>query len=184
MSRRAVRNGDPTTTGGVVIADMSTMSNHGKQVALDGDKATCGNCEGTFLIVGSAQRMTNRGRCVALEGDVVLCPCGQNRLVAGSDSTILYRDDGYSNAASPFAARSAFATTTRHAPASGIHDEQYILRDADSGRPLANVRYRILLSSGNVFTGVTDATGHTQRVASAYAESLKLEIARNIHAES
>ena len=57
MSRRAVRNGDPTTTGGVVIAVTSTMFNHGKQVALDGDKATRGNCEGAFPIVGGAHRM-------------------------------------------------------------------------------------------------------------------------------
>ncbi|RQZ15245.1 PAAR domain-containing protein [Burkholderia sp. Bp9031] len=182
MRRRAVRNGDPTTTGGVVIAVTSTMFNHGKQVALDGDKATCGNCEGAFLIVGGAQRMTHHGRCVALEGDAVLCPCGKNRLIAGSDSTIFYGGGSYRNAASPFAARSAFETT-RHAPASDIHDEQYVLRDADSGRPLANVRYRILLSSGKVFSGVTDATGHTQRVTSAHAESLKFEIARNRNAK-
>ncbi|NTY35977.1 PAAR domain-containing protein [Burkholderia diffusa] len=183
MSRRAVRNGDPTTTGGVVIAVTSTMFNHGKQVALDGDKATCGNCEGAFLIVGSAQRMIHHGRCVALEGDAVLCPCGQNRLIAGSDSTIFYGGDGGRNAANPFGARSVFAPP-RHAPVSSIHDEQYVLRDADSGRPLANVRYRIRLSSGKVFTGKTDATGHTQRVISAHAESLKFEIARNRNAES
>lgn len=183
MSRRAVRNGDTTTTGGIVIAVTSTMSNHGKQVALDGDKATCGNCEGTFRIAGSAQRMIHRGRCVALEGDAVLCPCGQNRLVAGSDSSIFYGGKGGHNAANPFVTRSAYAPT-RHAPGSDIHDEQYVLRDAESGRPLASVRYRIRLSSGKIFTGVTDETGHTQRVTSAYAESLKFEIARSGNAAS
>ncbi|MCW5118012.1 PAAR domain-containing protein [Burkholderia cenocepacia] len=183
MRRRAVRNGDPTTTGGVVIAVTSTMFNHGKQVAVDGDKATCGNCDGAFPIVGGAQRMTHRGRCVALEGDAVLCPCGQNRLIAGSGSTIFYGGSGSGNAANPFAAGSALATT-RDAPAPGVHDEQYVLRDSDSGQPLANVRYRILLSSGKVFTGATDATGHTLRVTSTYAESLKFEIARNTNAES
>ncbi|WP_260433668.1 PAAR domain-containing protein [Burkholderia sp. Bp8998] len=50
------------------------MFNHGKQVAVDGDKATCGNCEGAFPIVGGALRMMHHGRCVALEGDAVLCP--------------------------------------------------------------------------------------------------------------
>ncbi|WP_330996091.1 PAAR domain-containing protein [Burkholderia diffusa] len=61
MSRRAVRHGDPTTTGGIVIAVTSTMFNHGKRVAVDGDKATCGNCEGTFPIVGGAHRMIHHG---------------------------------------------------------------------------------------------------------------------------
>lgn len=49
MSRRAVRNGNPTTTSGMIIAVLSTMFNHCKRVHLDGGKATCGNCEATFL---------------------------------------------------------------------------------------------------------------------------------------
>ncbi|OMG74307.1 PAAR domain-containing protein [Burkholderia ubonensis] len=174
MSRRAVRIGDPTTTGGIVISGSSNMFSNSKTIAVDGDKATCGNCEGMFPIVGSAVRVISHGRCMALEGDAVLCPCGHNLLIAGSDCTFFYDDgDGGHNAANSFTALSTFA------PASDIHDEQYVLRDADSGRPLANVRYRIRLSSGKIFTGVTDATGHTQRVKSAYAESLKFEIARS-----
>jgi len=179
MSRRAIRNGDATTTGGIVISGSSNMFSNSKSIAVNGDKATCGNCEGMFPIAGSAVGMISNGRCMALEGDAVLCPCGQNLLVAGSDCTFFYDDsDGGHNTAYSFTALSAFAPT-RYAPASGIHDEQYVLREADSGRPLANVRYRIRLSSGKIFAGVTDATGHTQRVTSAYAESLKFEIARS-----
>ncbi|PAJ79407.1 PAAR domain-containing protein [Burkholderia ubonensis] len=179
MSRRAVRIGDPTTTGGIVISGSSNMFSNSKTIAVDGDEATCGNCDGAFPIVGSAVRVISHGRCMALEGDAVLCPCGQNLLIAGSDCTFFYDDgDGGHNAANSFTALSAFVPV-RRAPESGIHDEQYVLREVDSGRPLANVRYRIRLSSGKIFTGVTDATGHTQRVKSAYAESLKFEIARS-----
>lgn len=188
MSRRAVRIGDPTTTGGIVISGSSDMFSNDKTIAVDGDKATCGNCEGMFPIVGSAIRVVSHGRCMALEGDAVLCPCGQNLLMSGGDCTFFYEDDddcgdgGY-YAASSTTALSSFAPT-RYGSASGIHDEQYVLREADSGRPLANVRYRIRLSSGKIFSGVTDATGHTQRVTSASAESIKFEIARNRHVES
>ncbi|CAI8698504.1 PAAR domain-containing protein [Burkholderia pyrrocinia] len=176
MSRRAVRNGDPTTTGGVVIAVTSTMFNHGKQVAQDGDKATCGNCEGTFPIVGGAQRMIHHGRRVALEGDAVLCPCGQNRLIAGSDSTIFYGGDGGHNAANPFAARSTYAPT-RHAPGSGIHDDQFVIRDVRTKQPLSNVRYWIKDRSGTVLaSGVSDRHGCTARVQTEYAQTLKLVI--------
>ncbi|AOJ35713.1 PAAR domain-containing protein [Burkholderia metallica] len=171
MSRRAVRNGDPTTTGGVVIAVTSTMFNHGKQVAIDGDKATCGNCDGAFLIVGSAQRMIHHGRCVALEGDAVLCPCGQNRLIAGSDSTIFYGGDGGRKAANPFGARSAFA------PASGIHDDQFVIRDVRTKQPLSNVRYWIKDRSGNMLaSGMSDRHGCTARVQTEDAQTLKLVI--------
>ncbi|MFP3663349.1 PAAR domain-containing protein, partial [Burkholderia sp. SIMBA_043] len=58
MRRTAVRDGDPTTTGGFVIAVTSTMFDNGKHVAIDGDEATCGDCKGTFKIFGSAQRMS------------------------------------------------------------------------------------------------------------------------------
>ncbi|WP_175873958.1 PAAR domain-containing protein [Burkholderia sp. BCC0397] len=174
MSRRAVRNGDPTTTGGVVIAVTSTMFNHGKQVAVDGDKATCGNCEGAFPIVGGAQRMIHHGRCVALEGDAVLCPCGRNRLIAGSDSTIFYGGSGSGNAANPFAAGSAFAfASTRHS----IHDDQFVIRDVRTKQRLSNVHYWIKDRSGNVLaTGVSDRHGCTARVQTEDAQILTLVI--------
>ncbi|WP_081896789.1 MULTISPECIES: PAAR domain-containing protein [Burkholderia] len=184
MSRRAVRIGDPTTTGGVVVSGSSNMFSNSKTIAVDGDQATCGNCAGTFPIVGSAVRLISRGRCLALEGDAVLCPCGQNLLIAGSDCTFFYSDgnSGRGNAHST-TTRSAFAPA-RHVIASDTHDEQYVLREAESGRPLAYVPYRIRLSSGKIFTGVTDAAGHTQRVTTVYAESLKFEIARSGNAAS
>lgn len=176
MSRRAVRNGDPTTTGGVVIAVTSTMFNHGKQVALDGDKATCGNCEGAFPIVGGAHRMIHHGRCVALEGDAILCPCGKNRLIAGSDSTIFYGGDSDRDTAKPFAARSAYAPT-RLAPGSRIHDDQFVIRDVRTKQLLSNVRYWIKDRSGNVLaSGVSDRHGCTARVQTEGAQTLKLVI--------
>lgn len=172
MSRRAVRNGDPTTTGGIVIAGASNMFSNNKHVALDGDKATCGNCDGVFPIAGSAVRMICHGRCIALEGDAVLCPCGKNLLIAGSDSTIFYGDDGGHNAANPFAARSEFAPA-RHAPAPGIYDEQFVLAD-DADRPLANFRYRVVTDTGQTFSGTTDSAGRTRRFATNTAASLKI----------
>ncbi|WP_081068564.1 PAAR domain-containing protein [Burkholderia cepacia] len=85
MSRRAIRNGDATTTGGIVIAGTASIFVDDKHIALDGDKATCGNCEGRFPIAGSAVSVVGDGRAVAVEGDAVLCPCGQNFLVASND---------------------------------------------------------------------------------------------------
>ncbi|MBN3816314.1 hypothetical protein G3N57_06640 [Paraburkholderia sp. Se-20369] len=59
---------------------------------------------------------------------------------------------------------------------SSTHDEQFVLHDADSGRPLARVRYRIRTASGQVLGGVTGADGHTQRVTTTSAEQLHLDI--------
>jgi uncharacterized Zn-binding protein involved in type VI secretion len=76
MRKAAVRHGDPTTTGGFVMAFASTIHDNRKKVALSGDEATCGNCKGTYKIFGT--------------GDKVLCPCGKNRVIVGSDPGIFF----------------------------------------------------------------------------------------------
>ncbi|MEK6345932.1 MAG: PAAR domain-containing protein [Burkholderia sp.] len=173
MNRRAVRDGDPTTTGGIVIAVSSTLKNHGKKVALDGDKATCGNCKGTFPIVGSAHRMIDHGRRLALDGDNVLCPCGRNRLIASSGSMIFYGGSGGRNEAVSLHGSPAHSSE-RHTPDQVVHDEQYVLRDAHSGKPLANVRYRVVTDTGQIITSTTDGIGRTRRFITSGAVSLKI----------
>jgi uncharacterized Zn-binding protein involved in type VI secretion len=54
MFKAMVRHGDPTTTGGLVNARSSTMFDDGKRIALHGDEATCGSCEGAFKIFGTS----------------------------------------------------------------------------------------------------------------------------------
>ncbi|MCA8293515.1 PAAR domain-containing protein [Burkholderia sp. AU30198] len=172
MSRRAVRVGDPTTTGGIVISGSSDMTSDNKTIAVNGDWATCRNCEGMFSIAGSAVGVISNGRCMALEGDSVLCPCGHNLLIAGSDCTFFYEDDGGHSAANLSTASSAFARVTQ-ASASGTYDEQFVLAD-DFGRPLANVRYRVVTDSGQILTGMTDSAGRTRRFVTDMATSLKI----------
>nr|WP_269510870.1 PAAR domain-containing protein [Burkholderia sp. IMCC1007] len=83
VRKAAIRHGDPTTTGGVVFAYLSTIYDDGKHVALSGDEATCGNCDGTFKILGTGKGMSEKGRNVVVEGDLVLCPCKTNRVLVG-----------------------------------------------------------------------------------------------------
>jgi uncharacterized Zn-binding protein involved in type VI secretion len=40
------------STGGFVMAFKSGMHDHGKKIAISGDRATCGNCEGGYPIYG------------------------------------------------------------------------------------------------------------------------------------
>ncbi len=118
----------------------------------------------------------------AIRSDTRLTYVTMSSIVLPAPSTIRAPDSTRSTHA-PISVLISFATfALRERP--HLAREQYVLRDAESGRPLANVRYRIRLSSGKIFTGVTDATGHTQRVTSAYVESLKFEIARSGNAAS
>ena len=83
-----VRDGDPTTTGGVVIAKSAAISDDGRMWALDGppDGATCGNCPGIYPIRGTGYSSTEEGRPAVVPGNLVLCPCGKNFVLASPDS--------------------------------------------------------------------------------------------------
>ncbi|RQR64005.1 PAAR domain-containing protein [Burkholderia sp. Bp9125] len=173
MTRRAVRDGDLTTTGGFVIATTSTIFDDHKHVALHGDEATCGNCEGRFTIFGSAERMTWDGRNVVLDGDPVLCPCGKNRVLAGIDCQIFYDDPG-----TEAVGISAGSLRENVRPfVSVVYDAQFVIRDKRTKQPLGNVPYWIKDRSANVLaSGLSDEQGCTVRVSTAGADMLRLEI--------
>ena len=86
MSKASVCHGDPTTTGGKVIATASTMFDGDRRIALDGEMATCGNCPGEHPIQGTGTDMDEDGRASVLDNDPVRCPCGENHVRAGSDA--------------------------------------------------------------------------------------------------
>jgi uncharacterized Zn-binding protein involved in type VI secretion len=85
MRTAAIRHGDPTTTGGVVLGGSSTMFDDGRHIALSGDEATCGVCQGKHRIIGTADRMTEGNRAVVVEGDRLACPCGKNHVMIGAN---------------------------------------------------------------------------------------------------
>ncbi|WP_322014325.1 PAAR domain-containing protein [Paraburkholderia sp. J12] len=147
MSRALVRNGDPTTTGGVVIATTSSRCDGGKPLALDGEEATCGKCKGIFKIFGTCTKVTWQGRASVFDGDLVLCPCGQNRVIAGPDA----RCFAVSGDRLPVAVRT-FSVDPEEVT-SGLSDaynelEHYFeMIDAVAGVPVEGMTYT-LLSNG------------------------------------
>ncbi|WP_322061471.1 PAAR domain-containing protein [Paraburkholderia sp. J63] len=158
-----VRFGDPTTTGGKVHATHNNMRDNGKAIALHGEHATCGNCKGTWPIVGTAYRMRNDGRRVVLHGDKVLCPCGKNRVISLSKSCFYHRFPGEEE-------RVAIAGSPASVAAeSGQYDEQFTLHDA-RGRVLRDTYYTLRLRSGSLVHGVTDQMSRTERYATEGAQ--------------
>jgi uncharacterized Zn-binding protein involved in type VI secretion len=161
--------GDSTTTGGKVLAVKAKISDNGKPLALHGEHATCGTCKGSWPMIGTGDSVFNKGTPVVIDGDHVLCPCGKNRVIAGADARcFIHKNTGASKGATtPDSSRT-------HAPIVQ-HDEQFTLLD-DARRPLANIRYRIVIDGGRVITGVTNTNGETERVASQSASGLKLQL--------
>lgn len=160
-----VRFGDSTTTGGKALAVKGHISDKGKKIALHGEHATCGNCKGSWPMFGTGKGINDHRTQVVIERDRVLCPCGKNRVIAGDDvGCFIHKHPGASN-----------TTTQAESSRAAQYDEQFTLLD-EANRPLANMRYRIVVNDERVITGTTNASGQTERVATQRAANLKLQV--------
>jgi uncharacterized Zn-binding protein involved in type VI secretion len=141
--KAAVRHGDPTTTRGVVFAFSSTIDDDGKKVALSGDEATCGNCEGMFKIFGTGKGMSENGRDVVVEGDLVLCPCRKNRVIVGSNPGIFLEADR--GAGTAIGVQAVAASTSPSASPSPDELEHYFeIVDAMTNTPIEGMTYKLV----------------------------------------
>lgn len=152
MRKAAIRHGDPTTTRGIVFAYSSTIYDDGKHVALSGDEATCGNCDGTFKIFGTGKGMSEKGRNVVVEGDLVLCPCKANRVLVGPSPGIFLtthsnEESSIANAIAPNVARTLSESEDEI-------EHFFEIVDAVSGKPVEGMNYKV---QGNGRTLVDNA---------------------------
>lgn len=164
-----VRYGDHTTTGGRVLATRAKIHDNGKKIALRGEKATCGNCQGSWPMFGTGERMCDDGTPVVLHGDKVLCPCGKNRVIAGDDSRCFYH-----RAPEEISHRDDIGIEAHHA-STEVYDEQFTLLD-DERRPIPDKRYRIVIDGDRIINGTTNARGQTERIATVSATRMELQL--------
>ncbi|WP_277187657.1 PAAR domain-containing protein [Caballeronia sp. BR00000012568055] len=87
-----VADGNPTSTGGVVIARSDSFNEQGKAYARKGNLATCGNCKGGWPIYGTASNWMDGGQPMVKGGDRVLCPCMKNFVLSAGSSNAFYSD--------------------------------------------------------------------------------------------
>jgi len=170
MARAVARNHDVTTTRGVVIALSSTIYDMGKQVALDGDRATCGNCKGTYPIYGTGTGMFDHGRAVAVDGDLVLCPCGKNRVIAGADATIFLEAKRSAVAAQ---AATTGATLAATADIDRGHWIDFSLRDSVNCEGL---RCTAHFDDGSVESGTFDGSNSVRFTRRSDAACIRVEL--------
>ena len=178
----AVVEGDPLDNGGnsrvlegaphSVIADPNGRFR--AQTHL-GQAAWCSVCESAGVIVAGAgiseqlrgyDFTLNAYRAVG--GDTVICKCTHRpRIISVYARNRTYIDMGHASyRATP--ERNLLETTTRY-------DEQFTIRD-QAGHPIAAVHYRVHIGSNIVATGVTDATGRTERITTDGSRRLRLEV--------
>jgi len=172
-------SGDMTSSGGRVITGSRFTDIDGKPVARVTDKATCPAHKGVYPIVDGDATTIIDGQPVALHGSKLACGC---TVLAVQQSRVFVEQAG-GGARQP--ASTAAATPAAHASAPthrSLFDLAFLVRDQDTGEPLAGANYKVTLASGKVFEGVTDASGMTEPAHSDTAEVATIEV--NYHAQS
>lgn len=167
MSVSYVLHGDHTTTGGIVIATLSTMFNDNRRMAVWGDRATCGTCSGSWPIIATADHMMENGRAAALHGDKVSCSCGKNRVIA-STNNMQYshpRGEARAAAASGVVAAAAMASATM-VPSSPSRPAA-----APANEQNTSTERRCVLRIGVFFDGTNNNAGNTQLFSQCSASS-------------
>jgi hypothetical protein len=165
MRKAAVRHGDPTTTGGIVIAFASGIYDDRKRVALTNDEATCGNCKGTYKIYGTGKGISQKSRNVVVDGDKVLCPCGRNRVLVGRNPGIFLETDG------------GALQQTRETPVSaGNTPEQWIAFTLKGGGCNEGLQCIAHFADGSTEYGTLDSRNSVRIARTTGSPCIKLEL--------
>ncbi|SDQ21738.1 Zn-binding Pro-Ala-Ala-Arg (PAAR) domain-containing protein, incolved in TypeVI secretion [Paraburkholderia fungorum] len=168
MHRAMIRHGDPTTTGGFVMAFSSTTFDDGRRIALHGDEATCGICQGVFKIFGSGTDATENGRATVLHGDPVICPCGKNKVFVVSDPGCHVEIE--TGVARPGGAASAARSAMAAGASIARYDEQVCPAIQGEGA-LNGYPYFIETTDGRMFLGRIEGSGPLPRIETDIADT-------------
>lgn len=165
MRRYHITLGALTTANGQVVSACGRGSIDGKQAVLEGDKIMCRACKSTgyVLCVGPRIPETWDGKQVALQGDLCICKCSSPpQLIANQSlSSQMIEGDGMSGLAETGVEVASEASRPKQRNG---YDQHFLLLNDQTGKPLEYVKYRIALSNGDLYEGVSDGKGQTEMV--------------------
>lgn len=106
-----IREGDATTTGGVVVAGSSAHTIEHRQAARISDPVWCPACKSMGFIAEGNPTVIDENIAVATHGHAVKCGCsfGRNRLIA-SQNTVMAAEQATVNIAPDLSAKAQAAT--------------------------------------------------------------------------
>jgi uncharacterized Zn-binding protein involved in type VI secretion len=171
MARTWIVVGDATTHGGTVVSGSPFTGVDGKPVARISDSVACPKCGPTTIVSGDATIVID-GQPVARHGDATTCGA---TLIAGKQARA-FIDAGAASGGSAESALAGVAAIASALVAGSAFDEAFILKSAETGKPLGNRRYRITRANGAIDEGTTDDEGKTGLVTSEAAETVRIEL--------
>lgn len=176
MSLPFIVIGDKTDHGGEVVEAAGTTDTHGKRIARVGDRVTCPKRNhGPTTIVSGDPTMIIDGKPAARHGDK--CACGAT-LIASQMVSTTGGTGGGGNSPSPrpSSARDGASSPPANQQETHAFDQHFVVRDRATGKPLANIPYRISLTNGHSITGKTDSGGLTSKIGADMPLTATLEV--------
>ena len=167
MSFAFIREGDPTSHGGIVLTCNPANTSDGKALALLGDMVSCPRCGGIFPIVKVKTDLNVRfdSRPVASDGDMTACGA---TLIASSNGT---RASPTTGAGSSIGGGRS-VVSHRTSDSNETHRGRFQVLDDNTGKPVANHSYTVTSSNGQTIKGTTDGNGFTDWLETSQAASL------------
>lgn len=148
--------GDRTSHGGVVVSGDPTWTIDGKPIARVGDKVTCPRCKrDTTIVTSRFPTVIDLGKPVTYDQDKTDC-----------GAVIYSRHNGHAGwGEAEGGTESSNSSIENYVPKQAPRfQEHFVLRNNETGEPLAGVLYTIKTGDGKTFEGETDAQGRTHVV--------------------
>lgn len=153
---------DTTSHGGVVISASKTNNWYGKGVVRKGDTVYCPQCPPHFFeVTEGLENCTDTNARLPLATEGHLTSCG---------ATLMARQ-------APLDLKIAAIEEKGERPVDHgfIFDLLFLVKDANTGKPISNLPYRITLANGEQAKGITDSNGQTNKIYSDTATTATLE---------
>lgn len=173
MRRYYIRKGDPTTSGGTVVAGFVHCTDNGKEMAGEGHPVWCPACKSTGVIRCVGTRLPNSVNDIelALNGDLCVCRCRPPypQLIA-TQST--HWTEGSADAGARASSSNAFAESglAQAGEDETPHEIQFQAIDPETGRPAPHSPYVLTREDGSEIDGITDRRGLTAIIEASSPE--------------
>lgn len=184
-TRFHLKHGDPTSTGGQLIAIRPDFTHHGVAMAIEGDVATCPACKSSGPVLNDCYPGDDyHGTQVLVTGARVYCKCQEHPIVLNTqrDSSV---EISWSNSRN--LPRGLSSSSLRDGELANydtqVIEQHFALVDAETGVPETGYRYDLFVGEQRISEDVQFLGGETAKVHGGESASIVMWLDKPMDAQ-